>query len=214
MTGNILEVSDISELESVLLKDGKVQNLPYELLNRFSQEQISLFCHTHAIYQLPTQELIHFIQKHIEGESAIEIGSGNGCMGRSLGIRMTDNKMQELPEVRGYYQMMGQPVIKYGEDVEHIDAISAVKKYQPKVVVASWVTHKFKEGMNVGNALGIEEELLFENGVEKYIHIGNEKTHMYKPILEIFPVRKFKHKTIISRSMARDQNIIYIFTKK
>ena len=214
MQSNILEVSDISELESILLKDGKVQNLPYDVLNRFPQEKISLFCHKHAIYQLPTQELINFVKGQIDGKSALEIGSGNGCMGRALGIRMADNKMQELPEVQLYYQAMRQPTITYGEDVEHLDAISAIKKYRPEVVVASWVTHKFKEGMEYGNAMGIEEEEIFENGVEKYIHIGNEKTHMYKPILKLFPVRKFKHKTIISRSMSRDQNIIYVFTKK
>ena len=213
MTGGLLNNTDISELESFLLKEGKVQNLPYEQLNRFSQNDISVFCHKHAIYQLPTAELINFIQKHIGGESAIEIGSGNGCMGRSLGIPMTDNKMQSLPEIKAYYELMGQPVIRYGEDVEEIDAISAVKKYRPKVVVASWVTDKYREGMQVGNAMGIEEELLFENGVEKYIHIGNENVHEQKPILSMFPVRKFKHKTIISRSMSREKNIVYIFTK-
>ena len=214
MTGGLLEVTDISALEGVLLKEGKVQNLPYEELNKFSQQELSLFCHKYAIYQLPTQELIFFIRKHIGGESAIEIGSGNGCMGRSIGIRMTDNKMQEIPEIKGYYELMGQPVIRYGEDVEHIDAISAVKKYHPKVVVASWVTHKYKEGMQVGNSLGIEEELLFENGVEKYIHIGNENVHNQKPILSLFPVRKFKHKTIVSRSLEREKNIVFIFTKQ
>ena len=214
MTGNLLAVSDIQELERLLLVDGKIQCLPFDVLNNFTQEQISLFCHKWAIYQLPTKELIDFIKIQIGDKSVIEIGSGNGCMGRNLGIRMTDNKMQELPEIIAYYRMMGQPTIKYGDDVEKIDAISAIKKYRPECVVASWVTHKFKEGMESGNALGIEEEEIFGNGVEKYIHIGNEKTHIYKPILNLFPVKKFKHKTIISRSMSREENIIYIFTKK
>jgi len=214
MNSTYLNISDISELESLLLTDGQINNLPFEVLNRFSQEQLSLFCHKHAIYQLPTWELIKFLKDQIAGEPAIEIGSGNGCIGRLLGIPTTDNKMQELPEIKAYYATLNQPVITYGKDVEHIDGLEAIKKYQPKVVVACWVTQKWKEGMEDGNALGVDETLIFDHGVEKYIFVGNEKTHASKEILNMFPVRKFKHKTILSRSMQRDQNIIYIFTKK
>ena len=204
----------ISELESILLTDGKINNLPFEVLNRFSQDQLSLFCHKHAIYQLPTQELIKFLKDQIAGEPAIEIGSGNGCIGRFLDIPRTDNKMQELPEIKTYYSLMRQPVITYGNDVELIDGIEAIKKYKPKVVIACWVTQKWKEGMTEGNALGVDETLIFDESVEKYIFVGNEKTHGSKEILGMFPVKKFKHKTILSRSMERDKNIIYIFTKK
>ena len=205
---------DIKELETLLIRDGKINCLPYSKLSNFSQEQITNFCHKHAIYQLPTQELIDFINKHIGGLPAIEIGSGNGCIGRALGIKMTDNKMQNLPEIKLHYAMFQQPTITYGEDVEEIDGIEAVKKYHPKVVVACWVTQKYREGEPDGNYLGVDEELLFEYGVEKYILVGNEKTHASKRILDIFPVRKFKHNTIISRSMDKDKNIVYIFTKK
>jgi hypothetical protein len=214
MTINALPNTDITELEKILVTNGKINNLPFDTLNAFTQEQLSVFCHKYAIYQLPTQELIQFISKQIDGQPALEIGSGNGCIGRSLGIRMADNKMQNLPEIKFHYDMLRQPTITYGEDVEELDGIEAIKKYRPKVVVACWVTQKWKEGMEDGNMLGVEEELIFENGVEKYIHVGNEKTHASKVILDKFPVRKFKHKTILSRSMAREQNIIYIFTKK
>ena len=213
MSPNILIESDLSHLESVLLTDGRINCLPFSELNKFSQNELSYFCLKYGIYQLPTQELIDFILKQMGDLPAIEIGSGNGCIGRSLGIKMTDNKMQERPEIKAHYDLLKQPVITYGSDVEHIDAISAVKKYQPKVVVACWVTHLWKEGMEYGNAFGIEEELLFANGVEKYIHIGNENIHMHKPILSMFPVKKYRHKTIVSRSQSREKNIIYVFTK-
>lgn len=211
MNSSFLELSDISELESIILKDGKIVCLPFAELNRFSQEQISLFCHKHAIYQLPTKELIEFIKSEIGNSSAIEIGSGNGCIGRSLGIRMADNKMQELPEIKLHYEMLRQPVITYGTDVEKLDGIEAIKKYRPKTVVACWVTQKWKPGMKDGNALGVEEELIFANGVEKYIHVGNEKTHASKVILDKFPHKRYYNEFIISRSMSREENVIYIF---
>lgn len=214
MNPNILNVTDISKLEKLFFSDGLIKPVAYSDLLEFTQNQISLFCHKHGIYQIPTKELIKFIKSHIGEDSAIEIGSGNGCIGRALGIRMTDNKMQDIPEIKAHYQMMGQPTVNYGSDVEKIDGISAILKYKPKVVVACWVTQKWKPGMEEGNALGVDEELIFKNGVEKYIFIGNEKTHSRKEILEKYPHRKFKHKTIVSRSLDSEKNIAYIFTKK
>ena len=214
MIATRLEETDISELESLLIRDGKIEAAPYSELNRFSQNELSLFCHKHGVYQLPTNELIDFIRKEIGERGSIEIGSGNGCIGRSLGIRMTDNKMQDLPHIKRYYEAMRQPTIRYGEDVEHLDAIGAVKKYRPEVVIGCWVTHLFKEGMETGNAMGIEEEMLFELGVKKYIHIGNELTHRHKPILAIYDCKRIQNEWLLSRSASRENNIIYIITKR
>ena len=176
---------------------------------------MSLVCHKHGIYQLPTWELIKFLKDQIGEGPAIEIGSGNGCIGRLLGIPTTDNKMQELPEIKALYEIMKQPTVTYGKDVEHLDGLEAIRKYKPKVVLGCWVTQKWKEGMADGNALGVDEALIFEEeSVEKYIFVGNEKTHASKEILDMFPVRKFKHKTLLSRSMDREKNIIYIFNRK
>src|SRR3989304_4554394 len=105
---------------------------------------------------------------------------------------MADNKMQLRPEVKAIYDIQRQPIINSGNDVEELDAISAVKKYNPTTVVACWVTHLWKEGMSQGNMLGIEEELLFENGVKKYVHVGNSSIHSFKPILNKYPVTKHK----------------------
>lgn len=205
---------DIKPLEDLIIKNEKIIAVPFNVLNKFPQEMISLFCHRHALYQIPTVELIDFIKNEIGCAQVIEIGSGNGCMGRSLGVKLTDNKMQQLPEIINHYAILKQPVITYGDDVEKIDAISAVKKYKPQVVVASWVTHFWLPGMTSGNVYGIKEEELFENGVEKYIHTGNSDTHQYKPILNKYPVKKYKFPWIISRSMKRELNEIYIFTNK
>lgn len=207
---------DLTPLESLMIKDGKFIPVPFEALKGFAQETISVFCHKHALYQMPTTELIDFIKNEIGDSSVIEIGSGNGCIGRSLGIKMTDNKMQQWDIIRAQYELSRQPVITYGNDVEEIDALEAVKKYKPEVVVACWVTHKWKEGLSAGNMFGVEEELMFNNGVKKYIHIGCDSPttgHQIKPILNKIPVKKLKFPWLVSRSMSRDLNTIYIFEK-
>lgn len=212
MNGTILNNIDVTPLEEIMISsNGNIIPASFSSIEKFPQEALSVFCHKHALYQLPTTELIDFIKSEIGSTSAIEIGSGNGCIGRSLGIPMTDNKMQLRPQIKMIYEMQGQPIIKYGADVEELDAIKAVEKYYPQTVVACWVTHLFKEGMSMGNMYGIEEEQLFENGVSKYIHIGNEATHSQKPILEKYQVKKLKFPWLLSRSMKREQNVIYIF---
>lgn len=203
-------------LSELLLTDkGNITPVPFDILNNFTQEELSLFCLMHGVYQLPLVELIQFLRVEIGGRSALEIGAGNGCIGRSLGIKTSDNHMQLIPEIRNYYEnIVRQPIVKYGKDVENLDAISAVKKYKPEVVVACWVTHLYKPGMEVGNPLGIEEELLFANGVKKYIHVGNTDVHSQKPILSKMKYRTYQFPWLVSRSMNRDNNIIYIFEKQ
>lgn len=210
-----LEKIDLKPLESLLIKDGRIIPVPFEELKQFSQEQISVFCHKHAVYQVPTIELIDFLKEEIGDSPVIEIGAGNGCMGRALGIKMTDNFMQTWEDIKIIYAMTRQPVINYGTDIEEIDAINAVKKYKPKTVLANWVTHLLKEGMTAGNMYGVEEELLFENGVDKYIHVGCDTMstgHPMKPILNKYPVKKLQFPWLVSRSMSRDKNTIYIFS--
>ncbi len=211
---NLLNNVDVSPLEDLLIRDGKIIPVPFSKLKDFSQESISVFCHKHALYQVPTTELIDFLKSEIGNLPSIEIGAGNGCIGRSLGIMMTDNKMQDLPHIKLLYSMQGQPTVKYGNDVEEIPAIDAVIRYKPKIVVACWVTHFFQEGMTAGNMYGIKEEELFDNGVEKYIHVGNESPttgHTNKPILFKYPVKKYKFPWLLSRSMKKELNTIFIF---
>lgn len=207
---------DLSDLESLVMKDGRFFPIPFSVADQFPQEKISAFCHKHALYQFPTIELMQFLKHEIGSSKCIEIGSGNGCVGRSLQIKMTDNKMQERKDVRKIYAASGQPVITYGNDVEELDAVDAIKKYKPETVLACWVTHKWKDGMMTGNMYGIEEEKMFDHGVKKYIHVGNEATHFEKPILNNpalkLSVKRYSFPWLISRSMKRDQNVIYVFS--
>jgi hypothetical protein len=205
---------DIKPLEELMIHDGKIVPVPFSMIKNIPQEAISLFCHKHALYQFPTTELIDFLKNEIGGEHAIEIGAGNGCIGRSVGIIMTDNWMQTWDDIKKVYFISGQPTITYGKDVEDIPALDAIERFKPKVVVSCWVTHKWHEGMSTGNMYGVEEEKMFDLGVKKYIHVGNVNPttgHTFKPILDKYKVEKLQFPWLVSRSMQRDLNTIYIF---
>lgn len=202
---------DLKPIEDIMVKFGKIIPVPASELKPFDQEYISVFCHKHALYQLPTTELIDFIKNEIDG-FAIEIGAGNGCIGRSLGIKMTDNFLQQRAIMKDYYESLGQPTINYGDDVEKIGAIKSIKTYRPNTVIGCWITPKIKERMmTVSDFHGIDENEIFPNGVKKYIHVGNENIHSDKPLLKRVAYKEYKFPWLISRSMSREKNVIYIF---
>lgn len=217
MKMSILEKCDISPLENILVHNGKIVAASYEELKNFPQETLSTFCHRYGIYQIPTTELIEFLNSEIPNKNnTIEIGAGNGCIGRNLGVRMTDNKSQLWPKVRILYDLHDQPIVNYGDDVEEIGANEAVKKHKPKTVVASWVTELFKNGIHKdriskASIYGIDEQKMFRDGITKYIHIGNESVHSEKRILQTRSHRKLKFPWLLSRSLEKNQNVIYVF---
>lgn len=209
-----LQNLDISKLEKRLLKNGKLIPISYyELNNDYTQEQISLFCHKHAIYQILTLELLDFLKNEI-GDDCIEIGSGNGAIGNALNIPMYDNFMQERADIKLTYAMMGQPTIVYGDNIINLAANEAVKKVKPKTVLGCWVTQLYKEGISEnGNMYGIDEIEIFEQ-IDKYILVGNEKTHGNKDLFKKYKPKEYQPHWLISRSMSRSLNKIYILDKK
>jgi len=210
---NILNADlDISPLENMVIKDGLFIPVPYSEVKKFSQQHISLFCHKHALYQFPTTELIDYLKEETASGLTIEVGSGNGCIGRSLGIKMTDNFQQTWPDVVNYYKTFKQPLISYGKDVEEINGNDAVKKYTPKNVIACWVTQPWDYKRMSGNYWGIDENKMFVDGIEKYIHVGNENTHSTKEILSLRKYKSYKFDWLLSRSLSKEANIIYIIT--
>lgn len=116
------------EMDSLLIKENKIIPIPYSEIKKFPQNEISSFCVRNALYQLPITELIDFLKSEISSGLTIEIGAGNGCFGRALGIKMADNFMQTFPDVKALYESMMQPTINYGEDVENISGNDAVRK--------------------------------------------------------------------------------------
>lgn len=143
--------------------------------------------------------------------SVIEIGSGVGLLGESLGIRKTDNFMQEWPEIKLMYTLTGQPTIKYGKDVEKLDAIEAIKKYKPHTVIGSYITHKYDPKIGSGNQYGPDPIRIVKN-CERYIMIGTKITHKDNPLMKL-PHEELESDTLITRGSSLF-NRIFIWEKK
>ncbi|MEJ7647117.1 MAG: hypothetical protein WKF87_21135 [Chryseolinea sp.] len=208
---SLAERQDISELESVLLKDGKLQCVDYAQIAPFPQSHITQFCVLNACYQIVTWELVEFLKVKIGSRKAIEIGAGNGCLGRAMGIPMTDNYIQNRPHVKKYYESIHQPIVQYGEDVVNLEARNAIAIYRPQVVVGAWVSQVWKWGQVDGLEGGVDE-MEFKGRIQQYIMAGNESTHQHKVILKDFPFKAYKFPWLISRSINdKDKNVIWIF---
>lgn len=214
MNISVLNKVDIRPLEKLLIEDKEFIPVRFEKLKEFSQEAISLFCLKYALYQIPTKELIDFISDEIQDEPTIELAAGNGCIGRALQIPMLDNYMQTWPQIMAHYHALQQPLIKYGTDVINLDGNVAVRKYKPLNVVACWLTQKYEQGMKNGNVYGVDELEMFDDGIKKYIHIGNQTVHRDKKLFKHKKYKVYKFPWLISRSEKREDNEIYIFTNR
>lgn len=172
----VLPNRDVSYLDALLLDDqGRLKVVPSEVYERLDWTDLRIWCHLHDFYGLPTTELVTFLRGLLGGRSAIEVGAGHGALGRALGIPITDSKVQEIPEVRLLYALQGQPTIDYPSDVEHLDALDAIQKYKPQVVIGSWVTQT-SDGTRPGCMYGIDEEAVLDR-VESYVVFGSLKVH-------------------------------------
>jgi len=208
--------TDISQLERDLLDDrGVLKVVPAEYYVQIRQDVLAVFCHKYGFYSLPTTELVEWLKPHVANKNAIEIGAGVGAIGRALGIPLTDScYMRTNAEVIAYYAMAGQPVTEYPEDIEELNAVAAVDKYKPEVVIGSWITHRYtvERAELGGNAYGVDEEYVLKN-VKKYIMIGNDHVHRLKPLLDL-PHEEHYFDWLYSRSMSGRPNVIFIWESK
>lgn len=201
-------------LDAGALHEGELQVVPAAFYRMFEQEQLSAFCLRHGLYCLPTTELLDEINRLILAASparnAIEIGSGHGTLGKGLGIPCTDSRMQEDPTIRQLYASAGQPPVVYGEHVITLDALAAVKRYRPEVVVAAWVTHRYSEAeaWREGNMFGVDELTLLRQ-VRRYVFVGNYRPHRLKPLLD-HPHQVIRGDYLFSRSRAED-NVMLVW---
>lgn len=207
------EAEVMARMDKAFMRDAQHLDIVHsDYYKRLPQNDLSLWCLNRGFYCLPTYELIEWLKNEIGYvNDAIEIGSGNGAIGRALGIPRTDSKMQERPKIMALYESAGQGVVKYGADVETLTAGQAVAKYKPSVVVAAWVTHRYdpKAPRREGNMWGVSEEKILSQ-VGKYIFVGHERVHAKKPILRV------KHKTyrfpwLVSRS-PDPRNVIWVWS--
>ncbi|MCP3921238.1 MAG: hypothetical protein GY714_01505 [Desulfobacterales bacterium] len=207
---NILTKVDLTEIESEVLDEfGQIKVVDAAIYKQFSQSHISQLALKHGIYCLPTTELIEWLRERIGDRKAIEVGAGCGIVGRSLGIKMTDNFQQLIPKYRKAYEAMQQPIVSYGSDVLKCDALSAVKRFKPEVVIGCWVTHLYNSKLHhlQGNELGINENKLV-NRVQEYIVVGNSTVHNLKPIMKL-PHETIYQDWLFSRGASVGADCIY-----
>jgi len=203
--------------QDLLRPDGFIRLLQAHEFDAMDRNYVRWWCHQNARYGLPTKELVWWLHTYfVLGNNAIEIGSGCGDLGYHLNIKCTDSKMQEDPEIKAYYEMVGQPVIKYPERVEKLDALAAIAKYKPNVVIASWVTHwidpKLPPPPGGGNVYGIKEDEILDTGAT-YVVVGNRKIHGYKPILKR-PHLEVRLPFIRSRATYPEEDTVYVWEGK
>lgn len=175
---------DVSRMEELTgAASGTIRPIPAREVEKCGFEQARMFMHKYGLYTLPTVELIDYLAGIIAGKRAIEIGAGLGVIGRALGIPATDNKMQAWPEIKAHYDRMRQPTIQYPADIIELDAHDAIKRYRPQIVIGSYITHKWRPGMESGNQYGVDN-LKIARKVEAYYMIGSLTTHLKDPAMK------------------------------
>lgn len=197
----------------VLDENGRLKVLPASYWSTTTTAERALFGVTHAYYGFPTVELVEYLTKLINGRRAIEIGAGAGILAEALGIPGTDSHQQDLPKYKAIYALSQQPTVKYGPNVEKIDARTAVRKYKPEVVIGSWVTHKYdpKHPDMQGNEMGIDQKPIIRR-VQTYVLIGNEHVHRNNPIHDL-PHATLYPDWVYSRAMNGSRDMIEIWDK-
>lgn len=203
----VLRNVDTTYIDRLLIVNGKITPIQHRFIQDVPRHDLRVWCHKRGVYQIPTLELIRWLQNEIAGRTAIEIGAGRSCLGRLLGITMVDNYMQTWPVIQLFYRATGQVPNKPDEDVLRMDANEAVNHFNPQVVVGAWITQKYV-GLGDGSAWGPDEHEIVLG--RTYIHIGNEATHGSKRI-RLRPHRELQFPWLVSRAEDQRLNRIWIW---
>lgn len=212
-------ISDVTDLDSLLLgPGGHIKLLPALYYRSINRTHLRIWCHLRARYSIPTLELIEWLKPQIAGKETIEIGAGCGDLGYHLGIKMTDSYQQvDDPIITSYFKLMGQPAVHPFPEVIKMNAEVAVRKYKPKIVIASWVTERWVPEINqeLSTLNGVDEAAVIAS-CDKYIFVGNEAIHGKKRVLSL-PHKTYKTHQIpglVSRAKDPRQDLIYVWEHK
>lgn len=105
------------------------------------------------IYLIPTRRFLRALAGHIRAVGArevVEVAAGDGHLGRSLQriapdlrVRMTDSGAWQRPEARmnatERRTLRGVKGLRPGGDVLRLDALQAVRRFRPDLVLVSWL---------------------------------------------------------------------------
>lgn len=212
VSGRRIAERDVTYLDAQLVgKDGYVLLHPAEFYTQFDHDDLLCWMQLNARYTLVTRELIEFLRPRCI--DTLEIGAGMGDIGHHLGIRMTDSYVQVRQEMQAIYGLVSAACTRPPKEVEELDAVRAVWHYNPRTVIASWVTQLFMPGdteRRIGSfVFGVDmHEIL--NRVDTFVYIGNRDTHSSMRLL------RRKHETLrppwlVSRGFAPAKNEIWIW---
>lgn len=215
MKSAIIPNANVEYMDQLLLdKNGLLQVVPASVLQALPSLHISLWGNKKGVYCFPTFELIEWLKAIVAGRSAIEICSGNGAIGRAMGIPRTDSHFQTSPEMVAYYLSLKQHPIFPPADVQKFEANEAVDHFKPEVVLGSYITQKYFDGdeiePKVSSSLYGVDELALIPKIKTYITIGNKTSHGDKRILKL-PHKSYQFPWLFTRSLSPDLNEIYVW---
>lgn len=159
--------------------------LPCARYRKWGTPALKAWCYINKLYGLPTLELLEWLSFRLRGYppgDILEIGAGRSNIGSCISVRQTDQYTYDIPEARGFYDSMNQKPPRPEPEVEKLEALEAVEKYKPRVVIASWVSQWLDpEDPNPrghGSIFGVKkDELLKQPSVELYIQVSNTLVH-------------------------------------
>lgn len=205
----------LAELDSACIRDGHLQVMPAAFYQARPQAELALWCVRRGFYNLPTEELIDWLRAEIGEERAIEIACGHGAIGRALHIPFTDSRWHDDPQVQAHYATMKQAPTICPDDVVKMDALMAINRYEPTVVVCAWGTWLHNPARPGGGSYaGIPfGRVVGKPSVQKLIMIAHERVHAPIDILELdhHTIRK---PWLYGRSMDTACNVIWIWGRR
>ena len=180
--------------------DGRIYPISYSFIKDDTLDTLNLVMQALGLYTFPIIELCEWLESQIDDDpeyephSAIEICGGTGWIGRQLRIPVTDIKNMENPVVQKIMlDSMSVPTI-YADDVETLEASNAVNKYNPDIVIGSYVTSKQlvdkidrKKAMTIGIKLpcgGVIEQNLMDLA-KKEVKVGVDVKGIFRKVYKV-----------------------------
>lgn len=210
---NFLDITPGTLTKLIEEKDRKLlpKILPANEILKLGDMNRQLLMTMLGLYVWPTVELYEFFNKNIQNQTTVlELGAGNGVLGKKLGWNSTDNFSQsdkfnprnEKEKINHEIALMQLRThniapVNYGDNVINIDAYDAVRKYNANTAVGLYITDVTQNEFTI-NLL----DVFMNDNTETFYLVGNMETHYKKS-----PIFELKHEVIeIEGLVVRHQN--------